>query len=388
MLFLPHSFIHSQLLYHSQKGAILIPSPKRFCVKCGKFEPEVSLIGALCPKCYREEIPPIRFKKTPSLVLCRQCIATKSGSKWYYPSSEDLKEFVKSSVTKSLKARLELQDTVELVNIDPIFSLDVPSKEIDVTISLKRDDYTTDSHIEKIQLAIPLEYQLCPRCSRITSGSYEAILQIRGVQGTLSPKEREMILSSIEHTLERRFKDHPQSFISKIVPKHEGIDLYFFSFKCANTVAYTLRDSVAASIRITSKLVGLDRSTSKRQYRVNISVRIPHLRIGDFMMLDNSVYEILAIGGGKISLRSLETGTRRSLSAKTLWSQLSSKQLKVLKKEEYVFSYLVIAITSDSLQIMNMKTYETYEIQKAIDKNLTSGDVIKGFQKNGKIFLL
>ncbi len=57
-------------------------------------------------------------------------------------------------------------------------------------------------------------------------------------------------------------------------------------------------------------------------------------------------------------------------------------------KEEYLHSYLVIAETPDSLQIMNMKTYETYEVQKAIDKNIVSGDTIKGFQVNDNVFLL
>ncbi len=348
----------------------------------------MTLIGALCPECYREETPSLRFKKPPSLILCSQCLATKSGNKWDYPSSEDLTQFVESSVKKIVKESLALHESDELVAIEPVFLLDESSKEIEITVSLKHHHINSDSYLEKSKISLPVEYQRCPRCSRIASGSYEAILQIRGAQATLSSQERENALSLIEHTLQSRFKDHPQSFVSKIVQKKEGMDLYFRSSKVATTVAYSLRDAVAALVKITSKLVGLDKSTSKRQYRVNISVRIPPLHVGDLMMLDNSVYEIHAIGGGKLSLRNLKTGVHRSLLVNALWSQLSKKQIEVFPREKYVYSYLVIAITPDSLQIMNMKTYETYEIQKRIDKNLTSGDVIKGFQKNEKVFLL
>lgn len=354
----------------------------------------MSLIGTLCPECYREEFPPIRFKKRPSLLLCPQCFATKSGTQWYYPSSDDLTQFVKSFAIKIVVECLDLQESDKLVTIDPNFLWDDLTKEVDVNVSLKRYDITStssispDPPIETMQVSLPLEYHLCPRCSRIARGSYEAILQIRGAQGTLSQKNRETILSLIEHILQSQFKDHLQYFISKIVQKKQGMDLYFVSSKCATAVAYSIRDSAAALIKITSKLVGLDKSTSKRRYRVYVSVRLPPLRVGDFMMLDNSVYEIHAIGGGKISLRDLETDSNRSILVNALWSRLSRRQIEIFPREEYMHSYLVIAVTSDSLQIMNMKTYENNEIQKPIDKNFTSGDVIKGCQINEKVFIL
>jgi nonsense-mediated mRNA decay protein 3 len=354
----------------------------------------VSLIGTLCPECYRKEIPPIRFKKHPSLILCSQCFATKSGTQWYYPSSDELTQFVNSCAIKIVEESLDLQESDELVTIDPKFLWDDSLKEIDISISLKRYGIAStsptppDPPIEHIQVALPLEYQLCPRCSRIARGSYEAILQIREAQGALSQKKRETILSLIEDMLQSQFKDHPQSIISKIIQKKQGMDLYFISSKCATAIAYSIRDSAAALIKITSKLVGLDKSTSKRKYRVNISVRLPPLRVGDFMILDSSVYEIQVIGGGKISLRDLKTGIHRTILVKTLWSQLSHRELTVLKREEYTHSYLVITETPDSLQIMNMKTYETYEVQKPIDKKFASGDVIQGCQLNEKVFLL
>jgi nonsense-mediated mRNA decay protein 3 len=333
-------------------------------------------------------MPAITFKKPMSFLVCPQCSATKRGSKWSYPSSNNLTQFIESFVIKKVNESINLHKLDEIISIEPDFSLDEPSKEIDVTITIKRSQIATEPYSEISKISIPVEYQLCPRCSRVKSGSYEAILQVRGAQGTLSQEEREMILSLIENTLQNRFKAPPQSFVSKIVQKNEGMDLYFFSSSSAVTIASTLRDSVAASIKTSSKLVGLNKSTSKRQYRINISVRIPHLRVGDFIKLDDSFYEIHAIGGGKISLRNLKTKVHRSLLAKTLWTQISNRQLEVFPKEEYLHSYLVIAETPDSLQIMNLKTYETYEVQKAINKSIVSGDTIKGFQVNDNVFLL
>jgi nonsense-mediated mRNA decay protein 3 len=335
-------------------------------------------------------MPAITLKKPISFLICPNCIATKDGSKWYYPSSNNVAQFIESLFIKKVKKSINLQKFDEIISIEPVFSLDEPSKEIDITLAIKRGHIATEPYSEKSEISIPLEFQLCPRCSRVKSGSYEAILQVRGAKGTLSPKEREEILSLIENTLKNRFKAPPQSFVSKIVQKNEGMDLYFFSSKSATTIASTLRDSVAASIKTAPKLVGLNKSTSKRQYRINISVRIPHLRVGDFIKLDNSFYEIHAIGGGKLSLRNLKTKVHRSLLAKTLWTHISNRDanFSILKREKYVFSYLVITETPDSLQIMNLKTYETYEIQKAINKSIISGDTIKGFQVNDSVFLL
>ena len=348
----------------------------------------MSLIGTLCPKCYKEEIPAITFKKPMSVLICPHCIATKSGSRWHYPSSDDLTQFIESFVIKKVKESINLQKSDELISIEPEFLLDEASKEIDVTVTIKRSQIATEPYSEISKISIPFEYQLCPRCSRVKSGSYEAILQVRGAKGTLSPEEREKILSLIENTIKNRFKEPPQSIVSKIVQKNEGMDLYFVSSNLAITLASTLRDSVAALMKTTSKLVGLDKSTNKRRYRVYISVRIPHFQVGDFIKLDDSFYEIHAIGGGKISLHNLKTKAHRSLLAKNLWTQISNRQLEVLPKEEYLHSYLVIAETPDSLQIMNMKTYETYEVQKEINKSIVSGDTIKGFQINDNVFLL
>jgi len=323
-----------------------------------------------------------------SILICPHCIATKSGSRWHYPSSDNLTQFIESFVIKKVKESINLQKSDVLISIEPEFSLDEASKEIDVTITIKRSQIATEPYSEISRISFPFEYQLCPRCSRVKSGSYEAILQVRGAKGTLSPEEREVILSLIENTLQNRFKEPPQSIVSKIVQKNEGMNLYFVSSNSATTIASILRDSVAAQIKTTSKLVGFDKSTSKRQYRIYISVRIPHLRVGDFVKLDDSFYEIHAIGGGKISLRNLKTKVHRSLLVKSLWTQISNRQLEVLPKEEYLHSYLVIAETPDSLQIMNMKTYETYEVQKGINKSIVSGDTIKGFQVNDNVFLL
>ncbi|MFX1466872.1 MAG: NMD3-related protein, partial [Promethearchaeota archaeon] len=272
-----------------------MPSPTRFCIKCGKSEPEVSLIGTLCPKCYKEELPAITFKKPVSVLICPYCIATKSGSRWYYPSSGNLTQFIESFVKKKVKESIDLQKLDELISIEPEFSLDEAPKEIDVIVTIKRSYFATEPYSETSKLSISFEYQPCPRCSRVKSGSYEAILQLRGAQGTLSPEERDKILSLIENILQNRFKEPPQSIVSKIVQKNEGMDLYFVSSHSATTIASTLRDSVAAQIKTTSKLVGFDKSTSKRQYRIYISVRIPHLQVGDFVKLDDAFYEIHAI---------------------------------------------------------------------------------------------
>jgi nonsense-mediated mRNA decay protein 3 len=336
-------------------------------------------------------MPAITFKKSMSFLMCPQCIATKSGSKWSYPSPNNLTQFIESSIIKTVKESINLQKYDEIISINPVFSLEEPSKEIEFSMTIKRSPNASESYIETIESSIPLELQLCPRCTRAKSGSYEAILQVRGAKGNLSPEERENILSLIENTLKNRFKESPQSIVSKIVQKNEGIDLYFVSSNSAISIASSLRDSAAALIKTSSKLVGLDKSTSKRQYRVYISARIPHFRVGDFIKLDDSFYEIHTIGGGKIILYNLKTKTHRSLLVNNLWTQISNRQKKeeyLYPKEDYLHSYLVIAETPDSLQIMNLETYEIYEVQKAIDKKIESGDTIKGFQVNDNVFLL
>ena len=97
----------------------------------------------------------------------------------------------------------------------------------------------------------------CPRCSRISGGYFEAIIQLRG-----DPKKVAKSAESIMKRLEKL------TFISKTEEKEEGIDIYAGDSKAV----VGLMGELGLRTLISKKLVGQDEG--KQLYRTTFLVRL------------------------------------------------------------------------------------------------------------------
>lgn len=97
------------------------------------------------------------------------------------------------------------------------------------------------------------------------SNYYEAILQLR-------PYDKKVM-----DYIENQIMKNPNMFVSKAEELKSGIDLYFTDQKLTLALARKLKHVFKGEIKISKKLHTLERTNSKRVYRVTILFRLNRL---------------------------------------------------------------------------------------------------------------
>jgi len=201
------------------------------CPKCGRSDDKVAFIDAFCTDCY-----PVSIKMPDDVELeqCGRCTRMRLRGEWTAHNERKIKDLVISRCRG-----------------------DFESAEYDLTSGVVV--FTMKRSGAKVERSIPLEMKktICPQCSRISGGYYEAIIQLRGNRGRMETYAA-MLISRLEK----------KTFISKTDEKDEGIDLYIGNSKAV----VALMGGLGVKALITKKLVGRDQG--KRLYRTTFMVRL------------------------------------------------------------------------------------------------------------------
>ncbi|MDD5172487.1 MAG: NMD3-related protein [Candidatus ainarchaeum sp.] len=200
------------------------------CPKCGKTSDTVAFIEAFCVECYPVSI------KVPDKVefeQCTRCGRARLKGDWTPYTDKKIGDLVLA------KCRGDFE-----------------SAGYDVE---RQTAVFTMKHGVKVERLIPLEMKktICPQCSRISGGYFEAIIQLRGNRAKME-KYALMLISRLEK----------KTFIAKTEEKDEGLDLYVGNSKAV----VALMGNLGVRALITKKLVGRDQG--KRLYRTTFMVRL------------------------------------------------------------------------------------------------------------------
>jgi len=202
------------------------------CPKCGRDSSAVRFIGAFCIYCY-----PVRFEAPAKLELkrCKNCDLMHLRGEWV-PYSE-----------KKIGAYIVSKCKGEFTHAEYDFARQVVKAVLE-----------KDGDVIGIERPVRLDVTIttCPRCSRISGGYYEAIIQLRGDRKKCE-KQAAMILKRLVK----------KTFISKTEEKEEGIDIYVGDSKAV----VGLMGELGVRALITKKLVGRDEG--KTLYRTTFLVR-------------------------------------------------------------------------------------------------------------------
>jgi len=202
------------------------------CPKCGKSSKEVQFLEAFCVNCYPFNL---QLPKNIKIEMCKRCGRMRIKGEWVPYDRKKLEGHVAS------KARGEF-DKVEY---------DSKSKEMIFTV--KKGDETAE--IRK-----PYGYEevitICPDCSKISGGYFEAIIQLRGNEKKVA-KYSKMLTRMLSN----------KTFITKSEERHGGTDIFVGSSKEVLGVVSELR----LKTKITRKLMGL--REGKRYYRTTFAIR-------------------------------------------------------------------------------------------------------------------
>ncbi len=285
--------------------------------------------------------------------VCAQCLARHTGLRWENPPEDvdSVEELLVEYVLKELEENLRTLPGVD-VRIDPVEVKGEPGGPgARVLVELLAEcEWEVGGEVltRKYHLEVPVVFALCDRCMKFRSGYYEAVLQVRSFRGKLTEREREDIENFVTEAAASLLERDPMAYISDVKHLEEGIDFYVGSLNAARKLARRLVDAYGGTIGESHKLVGFDRERGKRKYKAAISVRIPHFRKGDVLLVDGQPYLVTGLGE-RCSLYHLIDGE----TVKRKWEELGD--VEVLKPEP------AVVIEDSPPRVVLERTGETVE---------------------------
>jgi nonsense-mediated mRNA decay protein 3 len=248
-----------------------------FCVECGKETPIFR--NGVCLRCYLSHT---QFSKGPTILditMCPRCSAYKYKNTWL---QEPFPATLKRHVTDAFHISPELKD----IDIQTRCSERERILKCTVFISGALEDQTiTEQH----PLTVRIRRNTCDVCSREAGGYYEAIVQIRAEQRTLSKNELKTLRSTVE-TIVSQYQESGNRglFITDIDEKREGLDFFISEKQTALSIAKKIQGQFGGTFKQSASTAGM--KDSKQVYRMTYLVRIPAYRKGDFFMFHDLFY--------------------------------------------------------------------------------------------------
>lgn len=214
---------------------------------------------------------------------------------------------------------------------------------------------------ERRPLRIKFVRRTCKRCSRISGGYYESIVQVRADGRT--PSDDELI--SVETIAYSALGNGPRDFISKVEQKKEGIDLYVGSIEGGRKISKSIVKTLGGKISESKKLYG--RKDGREVYRVTFLVRLPKFLRGDVIELDGKVVLVERVERGVTGL-DLDTGSRVFLNEEDV------RRASLVSNRERAENTVLMSVSGDEIQILDPKSYETVTLKKPPFLRKKAGD--------------
>jgi nonsense-mediated mRNA decay protein 3 len=214
---------------------------KEICHRCGAQ----AYADGLCREHFAEKHNLIELKPRYEVTVCSRCGMVKLSNRWVAWIPEN---FIKDKMKVDGKLNefnvFKEGKTAYRLEADGLLSIGVPK------------------HEEK-KLIIHENRLLCPMCTRVSGGYYEAIVQLRG-------ENIGEVMEAIDGLI-TKFDDRKAFYRSK--ERREGLDLYMGSKNVAKKVANMLRGRYNAELKTSFKIAGFKEGRELR--RTTISVRLP-----------------------------------------------------------------------------------------------------------------
>jgi len=211
--------------------------------------------------------------------------------------------------------------------------------------------------VEEHKIQVRLKRCVCDICSRRQGGYYEAIVQIRTTNRSLTKKELGDIINTVENYVnDLQSKGNRGLFIADIGEEHGGLDFYISERGAGFNVAKKIQEKYGGEIKKSSKDAGM--KDSRQIHRMTFLIRLPSYKKNDFLMLKNSFFIVNSIHGNKIKLIDLSTWEELKLDSKDL------EKAEVLGGKELVKEMIFVSQTYDEIQLMDQEKYEIRYVRK------------------------
>jgi nonsense-mediated mRNA decay protein 3 len=195
--------------------------------------------------------------------------------------------------------------------------------------------------------------ETCDRCSRISGGYFEGVVQVRAAGRALSPREQE-VATRIACEVEERLQEGGArlSFISRMTGE-EGLDIVVGESSMGERIAQEITGALGGRYTIHPKLAG--EKDGRRLYRITYSIRLPRLQKGDVGEVGGEYLEVREAGKRQVKVFHLGTGSMTILSP--------SSPFRVIGNVRDAVPALVAYTEAGMAGILDPETFATREVQ-------------------------
>ncbi|RLE49735.1 MAG: hypothetical protein DRJ31_03810 [Candidatus Methanomethylicota archaeon] len=344
----------------------------RFCAICGRREDEVgTLIENLCSDCYRELKLSFPIPRELRIEECEECGAVKKGGVWEKGENVILK-VVEDTLRKSLKIPRNVS-----LKVEPTLNED----ELTVKLMVSAEGRTVVN--EKV-IKLRKVKRLCQRCARIARGQYSAIVQVRGKEGELSAKEREVLSEAFEIFNKKFSVDRRGTQVVDVEDVRGGVDVKFLSHQAAKFFASILKDRFGVLTKESYKLIGVDRSSGKRTFRLTISARMPKYKKGDIVEIGSE--HVYVIDVAKDVIKGVRLSDQREISLRVNDLEKQAAKVRVCKLRKARVISLRDQVIAELLDESRGKVIEIPLRQIPLD--VKEGDEVDILEVEGKTYVV
>jgi len=346
----------------------------KFCARCGlEYDGKIPFIDNLCLKCYLEEHKLLSIKGEIVLEVCKSCGAVKSGSKWTSVST-NLLENIYAALPSAIaqKSRVLLENTKLHIHLPQTLNY---TFNVEVTVETNVKGYKVT---QKYTVPAKIKLTLCPLCQKKLSGIHKAILQIRSTE-QFSPALRKFI----HKYLKELRKDYEKNIV-EVKDLKEGIDIKLLSFTTARAIANKFKSDLGALVKETHKLIG--RRNGKRESIMTISIRLPGIIPGDYIIYNNTVYLVKDISNGRLIVEKTVTNETLTLPISLIWKG----KVKPIPDNAVMDTLIYITREDDLIYLVSKNNpQKTYILPSSIlPASVKEGSEVKVVIINGKPYVL
>lgn len=315
-----------------------------FCPKCGgKTDNE-----GLCNRCMRSTLEWLVCEPRVQCVYCPTCSSIKKGSTW----SDTPHDHMKLAEELAIGAIAVHNDVLDLEVGIVTMSEPTPNRTL-VTVYARGMLYDKPVQGTCDVLIVWIKEQ-CDRCSRLSGGYYEAIVQVRATNRRPDLYER-LRVDAIAHEVEGSVQDAGDrlSFITRLDDTRDGVDIIVSSHSIGDAIARQIVTEMGGKITRHPKLVG--ERDGKKLYRVTVLLRLPQFRKGDVITYNGRYYEIRGTDSGLLRVFDLKEGISNVLH--------DSSEYRLIGTVREAETADVTYIDQDMAGILDPVSYEIREVK-------------------------
>jgi len=314
------------------------------CLKCGQRE---QFADNLCEECLLLSIKPVSIPPIIQGNVCRTCNKLQKGRSWV-----DVPGTPAEAAVHLANINLEYNENVQNPRVE--LSVDHADGNLFKISGKASSVYKGILITQDLSTEVRLHMQSCPWCSRQMGNYFEAILQIRGLDGLAETDIENLLMRIRDETKTASLKD-PNVFITKEEKVRGGYDFYMGEHGFTRQLAQKLHDHYGGELKWSSSMFG--RKDGKDVYRHTFLVRLPGFLVGDYLVSEKGKFRVTKIFK-RVQL--LDLATRREITV-DLSDAMAMRAVRVADVE---MDLVVIMQTETEVQVMHPHSMRPVDLIK------------------------